>query len=918
MPMPPGRRTPRRTAPALLAVAAALAAGSCGVAPVPTAPAPAPAAEAVRVDGWERLDRSVVPRHYALDLTVDPRTEGFSGRVEIAVELAAPTDRIRMHAEGLDVDEAFVRSGAVTAAATPVAGIHGGLGLRLDRTLPVGPARIVLAFQGRFAGVSHGLYRVEDRGRWYAFTQFQPLSARSAFPCFDQPEFKTPFQVTLHVPAPMQAVSSGPMVSRVSHGGRRSYRFAETQPIPTYLLAMAVGGFETVPVPTGALAGPRMRVITPHGRAGLAAFAARRTPPLLDWLVGWFGRPLPYAKLDQIAVPDFTFGAMENVGLVAYREARLLVDPAHATLRDRMWTEITIAHELSHMWFGNWVTPPWWDDLWLNESFASWMQTKAVDAVSPQLEAGLAAAAHTQYVLYLDSKRDARAVRQPVDDGGDVYNAFDGITYGKGAAVLRMVEAWIGEARFRDGVRAYLADHAHGSGGTPELLAALDRAAEEPVSTVVHDFVDRPGAPLLEAELDCEARSLWPATLSLSQRRYLPAGREDAAAEPWHVPVCVRWGSPAGNGHGGSDRACFLLSERRRTVPLPTQRCPAWVHPNAGERGYYRWSLPEADLLALADAHRGALTLREKLALPGSLRALLEAGEIGVAGYLEALLDLSEERHRRIVEAIVPGLAGLARLLDGAGASEPVHTDLAAYVQRVLGPHLDRIGLVPPAAEPAEATLLRARLIPILADLGRDEAVRARARNVAEAFLAGDRTADGETLRVLLPVASRDAGPLHWERLRLALEASESPALRQTLVRALASFEDPALVERTLGLVLDGTLRASDWGAALGAVRRPVRPAAWRWITRHHDALVERLGPMRAARLPQVASTFCSRERHEAVAAFFRRATPVPGLERNLALALEDVERCLHARERVEGPLRDWLAGFARPASDGA
>jgi len=904
-----GRQRWRPAATILAVVLAAVAGASLGACAGPgpsRQPRTAVDSDGV-VDGWQRLDRSVVPRRYQIDLRVDPRTPRFSGEVSIDVELARATRVIRLHAEALEILEARVVQGGQPHPAEARPGRNGGLSLQTAEDLPPGPARIEIAYAGRFPEHGHGLYRVEDSGRWYAFTQFQPLSARRAFPGFDQPEFKTPFEVKLRVPREMTAVSSGPMVSRVTLEDERLFVFDATRPIPTYLLAFAVGEFDVVPVPGDDRPGPVLRVLTPAGRGALAAYAAGRTPEILAWLVDWFGRPLPFAKMDQLAVPEFTFGAMENVGLVTYRESRLLLDPVHATLADRLWTDVTLAHEISHMWFGNLVTLPWWDDLWLNESFASWMQTKAIDAVAPELEAGLQVAAHTQYVMHLDSKRDARAVRQPVRTAGDVYNAFDGITYGKGAAVLRMVEAWIGEGVFQTAVRAYLDEHAYGSGGTAGLLAELDRASGQPVSRVVVGFIDRPGTPLVSAELVCDEGGLWPATLRLSQRRYLPAGRRDDS-EPWSFPLCVRWASGGGNGRGASEESstCFVVEGASQELRLPTPHCPSWVHPNADERGYYRWSLPEAQLLALTREHLGSLSIRERLALPGGLRALLEAGEIAVEGYLDGLLALSADPHRRMAEAIVPGLSGLARAV-----RDDDQASFARYVRSVLSPYLERIGLVPREGESRDATLLRSRLVPTLADEGRDPGIRERARRVADAFLDGDASAyTAEEIRVFLPMASWEAGAPHWERLLAAFQASDSPTLRRNLVTALGSFEDPTLVRRSLTLLLDETLRAGEWRVLASAIRREARPEAWAFVQEHHEALVARLGPVVAAQLPGIANGFCTRAERDAVERFFRSQPPLTGRRHNLDLTLEDVERCAEARETIAGPLGSWLAAL--------
>jgi len=302
--------------------------------------------------------------------------------------------------------------------------------------------------------------------------------------------------------------------------------------------------------------------------------------------------------------------------------------------------------------------------------------------------------------------------------------------------------------------------------------------------------------------------------------------------------------------------------------------------------------------------HFARLTLRERLALPGHLRALLEAGEIPVEAYLDGLLALADDPHPRMAEAIAPGLDGLARVV----VEPDDRARFARYVQRVLSPYLEQVGLAPRPGEPRQAALLRSRIVPILADEGRDARIRARARAAAEAFLAGDTSAwTAEEMRVLLPIASWDADAEHWERLRAALAAVRSPTLRRNLVTALGSFEAPALVERSLGLMLDGTLRAGDWRTLARALRRPALPAAWGFVREHHAALVKRLGPVAAAHLPAVARGFCSERERDAVEAFFRRQPPLPGRERNVALTLEDVERCAEARDTIAAPLVAWL-----------
>ena len=847
------------------------------------------------VDGNARLSQAVVPVRYALDLRIEPERGLVAGNVRIDIDVHESVRALHLHAEDLELDRVQIETGGETRDVRWSPGRNGGLALFPRPPLEAGPATLHIDWEARLGESPRGLYRVEDGDNWYAFTQFQPLSARKAFPCFDEPGFKTPYSVTLRVPAGQYALANAPERERRRDGAFHVYTFDETAPLPTYLVAFAVGAFDVVDGPADFV--PPLRVIAPRGRGDRAAFALEKTVALLRWLEAYFGRPYPFAKLDQIAVPNFEAGAMENVGLVTYRESRLLLDPETAPIHDLLSAEVTIAHELAHMWFGNLVTPAWWDDLWLNESFASWMAAKAVDAVDPELEAGLGSVLGAQWVMGVDAKVDARAVRQPIRDGGDAYNAFDGVTYTKGAAVLRMLEAWTGEEPFRDAVRSYLAAHAHGVASTEDLLAALDAESGRAVSSVARGFLDRPGVPLLRAELSCPQ-----ASVAVEQSRYRTAPSalpEDGA--PWQVPVCLR--TAAGE-------ACGLIEGERGRVPVPEGACTgeaAWLHPNAGERGYYRWRLPPEGLRALLAPAGPTLSLPERVALPGNLRALLEADAIDVESALDALVPLARDANPRVVS----GATGVLWSLDQWAGDDPPSEAFAGWVRTVLGPQLARVGVDAVPGESAADQLVRASVVPALAELGRDPDLAARAGAVAERYLTGEPVPE-QTLSLLLSVAARDGDQKLWERLVKALPAAESPAERKALVRALGSFEDGWTVARSLGLVLDGRLREQDYRTLAWSVRRTALPQAWLWLTRNYEQLGAELGPMTAASLPWLASGFCHAERREEVRAFFAAAADPPaGTRRNAALVVESIEQCANMRARVRPPLEALLAKAA-------
>ena len=855
----------------------------------------------ISIDGNLRLDRSVIPTHYTLELSIDPTTEKFSGRVAIAVEIGAETRLVRLHGQDMTFRDISVEVQRKKRAARVVAGKNGGLALIVESPLPVGPATIHLTYEAPFSSVPTGLYRVEERGEWYAFTQFEPLDARRAFPSFDQPEFKTPYTVTLRVPTGSLGLSNGTQHEQSTDGQWQRFSFAPTKPLPTYLVAFAVGPFDVIAAPEQAIENVPTRVIATKDKGKLASFALQRTPPIVNWLSTYFGQPYPFAKLDQIGVPNFSAGAMENVGLVTYRERLLLLDETRAPVWDKLWSQVVIAHELSHMWYGNLVTMPWWDDLWLNEAFATWMSWKVIADIDPALEFPLEVLGRTQGVMHLDSKRDARAIRQAIRHGGDIHNAFDGITYGKGAAVLDMVEAWIGKTAFRDGVRTYMRDHAYASGATADLLAALGQASGKPVAETIRLFLDQPGTPLVDVSLSCDKSKDKPALLQLQQHRYRPAGSETPEGQPWTVPVCVRYGFSADEI---SHRECFILNAKEQEVTLSQPGCPVWLHPNADERGYYRWRLQPELLNTVVNQQRQELSLIERVALSGQLLALLQADSLSVPAYADALSQLAQEQHRKVVDQVTNGLWYLYYTAVDGELIEP----FGAYAQRLLAAHLERIGIDPQPNEAVSARLLRPSLVSALADMGKDDSIVERAKSVTQQFLKEPDSVSPEIVGMFLPIAAQNGDEALWTQLIAMVPQASSPAVRNILVRSLASFEDPSLFRRSLDAVLDGTLRTQDYRTLAGSVRRVARPTAWQWLTEHYDQLVQKLGTKTALGFPRMVSGFCSQGQLDEVKEFFAGHKGVPeGTERNLNLALEDIERCVRQREAIREPLKEYL-----------
>ncbi len=514
-----------------------------------------------------RLPADVRPTHYALALSIDPSQERFSGEAVIDVTLPRAQRVIYLHGQGFEVSEASVAIGEDVVPATwaDVDAERGLASLTLERAAGPGPVQLRVTYSAAFDRSLEGLYRVDQGDDHYAFTQMEPLAARKAFPCFDEPSFKTPFDVTLRIPRGQTAIANAPQAGDAEEtGDAQSVRFATTEPLPTYLVAFAVGPFDVVEASPIAPSDVRdrpipLRGIAPRGQGARLAHAMRHTPAILRSLETYFGIAYPYAKLDLIAVPDFAAGAMENAGAITFRDSLLLLGEDAPIHQQRGFAYVT-AHELAHQWFGDLVTMAWWDDLWLNEAFATWAETRTIEETFPEHSPRMAQMGNVLEAMEADTLATARVIRQPIESEHDVHNAFDSITYSKGDAVLSMFERWLTPEVFRRGIQRYLREHAGGNATSADLFAALSAEAGRDVAGPFGTFVDQSGVPLVEATPSCDGGR---GRVALRQSRYAPLGSSASAERVWQVPVCVRYGVGR-----EAHRECTLLTEADGAIEL--------------------------------------------------------------------------------------------------------------------------------------------------------------------------------------------------------------------------------------------------------------------------------------------------------------------------------------------------------------
>ncbi len=884
------------------------------VAPPPTAaPAPAQAAAPAPRPHAGMLPDDVTPEHYTLSLVIDPTKPAFTGIAVIRVHLTVPRRVIWMHGQNLQVDQAVVapEDGQPLTAQWHPEGTGGLVTLRLPRAVGPGEATLRVRYTAPFDTQLEGLYKVHAGDHDYAFTQFEPLAARLAFPGFDEPRFKTPYDVTLTVPADQVAIANTHAVETTPvDSGMKRIRYATTEPLPTYLVAWAVGPFDVEthgPMPPNDVrhAPLPFRAIAVHGRGGELGYALDNTPGILAALESYFGTPYPWDKLDILAVPDFEAGAMENAGAVTFRDTLLLLDPEHAPLSQERGFAFDVAHELSHQWTGDLVTMHWWDDLWLNEAFASFLENRIVEKWKPDYQPMLALQQWVLSAMEADSLASARSIRQPIESRDDIHNAFDDITYGKGAGVIAMFENYLGADTFQRGLRDYIAAHRFGTATADDLLHALSNAWGHDVTTPFHTFLDQPGVPMLEASLECGQGS---PTLTVQQSRFAPIGSSIDTHATWQVPVCVHYQL---DGHDKT--SCRLITAAQGSIALEGDHCPDWVMPNAHGVGYYRFHLPAAQTDALRQ-HASALDVRERVALADSLAAAFRSGRAHGGEALGPLATLVADPSPAVASAPMELLSDVGdHVVDDAHRAA-----FRRWAAKLYQPLYRRLGWKAHPGESDGTRMLRTQVLGFLALEAEDAKVRREAARRGRAYVgyphAGGLHPDAappDTVGIALKVAVQDGDAAFFDAVLDRFHSAEDGLVRRRILLALGSTRDPALAARARGLALDPQLRVNEIFLPLyPQLHDPAtRDATWAFIKAHFDALAGRMPPESAGYAPAALGAYCDAQHAADVQSFFAsRVHALPGGPRNLAEAVESIRLCAALVDAQRAPVQSWLA----------
>ncbi|HJU07673.1 MAG TPA: M1 family metallopeptidase [Rhodanobacteraceae bacterium] len=844
----------------------------------------------------EKLPDWAVPQSYKLDLRSDPEQPGYSGTVTIAVNLKQAADHVWLHGKDLKVSDVTITdaNGKSHSGKYVQADADAGVArIDFERKLPAQKLQLKIVFNAPYNQTLEGFYKVEFAGNAYAMTQMEPISARYAFPCFDQPGFKTPFEIVLTIPAGDKAVANTKLASETpASNGWKTLTFEKTKPLPTYLVAWVVGPLDIVDGPTIPANLWRkepvpVRGIAAKGNGPKMQRALAMVPGIIEAEENYYGFGYPFGKLDLAALPDFSAGAMENAGLVTYRDWLLLLDKDSSPSAVRSTFNVE-AHELAHQWTGDTVTLAWWNDIWLNEAFATWMQQKVEGEIHPDWHAQLDRIEGGEGAMQNDSLVSARMIRQPITGNGDIQTAFDGITYEKGASVIGMFEHFVGPDVFQKGMQAYIKAHAFGNATADDLVNAIATAANkgEDFKRAFDSFLDQTGVPLVSTKLDCSHKGA--ATLQLVQSRYLPLGSTGDPNRQWGIPVCVRF------PHGTQ---CQMLDGKSAQMSIEGGQCPSWYMPNADGVGYYRFSMAKADRSALVDviAQRDDA---EQLVYADSVDADFHRGEIGADEVLAAMRELAPSKVREV--ALAP-LDTVGWIYDHEAQTDAQRAAVRDAVAKAYLPRLESLGYERRSGEFADDVLMRSSLASALGLGFKVPSVRAALLKQGEAALQKKDgkldldAANPDLLRVALAVAVEEQGKPAVDALIAAIPGTTDPTKRNAMLWALGRAPG-AQADAARNFALTKQVKVGEMLMILGGDRdtRAQRDGLWNWFTAHYQQIVDRTGVFSGAYLPRVAAGGgCSQEEADRVEAFFQpKSKQIPGLDRGLAQAREAILLC--------------------------
>jgi puromycin-sensitive aminopeptidase len=839
-----------------------------------------------------RLPRHTLPGHYDIRLELDLETFTFVGSTGVDLEVVEPTDSLVLNAAEVEIKSASLSNGAEITEIAYDDEMERAT-LSLGSNLEPGTYRLEIEHSGVINDQLRGLYRSvyrDSAGQEHvlATSQCQSTDARRVFPCWDEPDFKATYQTTMVVADGLEAYSNTAEIDRVTlDDGRIEYRFDKTMKMSTYLLAFIAGPFEATE--PRVVRGTSIRIIVPQGNLHLTDIALENAVFCFEYLSDYYAIPYPADKLDHIAIPDFAAGAMENVGLITYRDAYLVIDPEKASQGELQNSLDVIGHEIAHQWFGNLVTMAWWEGAWLNEAFASFMELKATDAMRPEWKRWLAFAnLEVPWAMGTDQLASTRPIEFEVTAPEEVDQMFDAITYGKGSAVLHMIDEFIGVENFRAGVGSYLRKHAYANTVTGDLWEGLDGASEYPVSEIMNTWVFQRGFPQIDVKVvDGGVR--------LSQRRYLVMP-DETDTTIWKVPVQLR-----GSANGDGFEVKYLLEEDEAVVPVDGDI--DWVVANAGGHGFYRTSYSDGLFSSLL-THVDSLDDIERYALVSDTLGFVRNGQLSVTSLLDLVSNFTDEEEQAIWSVITGGLG----LVEHHALDEAARAAFESFVSDLVSPALARLGWDVLDSDSDLQRKLRGDLIATMGNLAKDAVTIERCRSLVADLFAG-AAMDPEVATAALAVYARNGAAAEYKTLWKVYQESTTPLEQVRYLRSVATVPSREQALETMEKVLDGSIRTQDgfWVFAR-LLTGKAGPEVWADARSRWDEVLAAMPGMTRTRVVEGLPALSQPEVAADVKGFFAEH-PLPEASRPLEQKLELLDANVALRERETPVVTEYFRG---------
>ena len=839
----------------------------------------------------QRLPELATPDNYQLTVDVNLEKENFTGDETIAIHILKPTSTIVLNAAEITFAETTISAGGKTQTAKVTPDEDKQMAtLAFEQPLAAGPATLHIRYTGILNGQLRGLYLSKANNRKYAVSQLENTDARRMYPSFDEPIYKATFDLTAIIDKGDTALSNTKIVSDTPGPGdtKHTVKFATTPKMSSYLVALAIGDWQCA---EDTADGIPVRVCGIPDKKPYADFALQAAVVTLKYYDQYFGIKYPYAKLDILGVSDFAAGAMENTGLVIARDL-IFVDPKQSSylLRKAVAQEL-IAHEIAHQWFGDLVTMKWWDDVWLNEGFATWMSFKPMEAWKPEWNLETDAVRSSTNAMGTDSLSSTRAIEAHAETPAEIQELFDDIAYNKAAAVLRMVEGYVGQETFRKGVNAYLSKYAYSNATSEDFWNTIAETSHKPVDRIMAGFVKQPGVPLVSLKTSCSGKN---ANVTVTQTRYFRdrALLEAGSKERWDIPVCLK---------AGKDEKCELLATKEQQITLAG--CADGAFGNAGGRGYYRTGYTPQDLNRIASSAESKLSAPERYMLLEDSFAGLHANTLQASDFMTVASDLKDDPSTDVIDQVTNYLQFTGQYL----VNNSDRPQFESWVRTTFGPVAEKMGWQSGPQDSDETRARRASLLTLMGQVGRDPKAIALARELMDKSLKGEPV-DRTMLIAAIPIAARNGDEALYNAIIAHFSHIKTPEEGLLYGQALCLFSDPALLTRTMKFAVSPMMRAQDAPQVFGAIlSNPAgREVAWKFIRDNWAEVSAKLSNYSDTTVVGAAGVFCDPGKRDEVEAFFT-SHKVPATDRTLKLTIEEINGCIDLREHQEHNLQTWL-----------